>query len=294
MSLRTDSAGGFSDITTPGDALCIMRMVCVEFLGGEDGYDDTSADSHSGRCQETGTWRTLMGMTATAVRVVDPPLGVCRPGSRTNVLKSGHWRDSRRREEMLFRSVLPGRGRVYAAQDAGARWIAANSSLLRVELLRRVLIQRRGLVPGRDFAVKGVPRTVWDAERLSLRDPSHFEHWLVERVGAFPSKKTLEGVHGHVYYSTDDGCRGMAIRVRRRGLRPRDVRELDAVIKAHDEVELGGILSLEEPSRRTRQLVDNSPLLRLKGKERRHVYSSIQLLTVKDVVERGWTFDVPS
>jgi hypothetical protein len=59
--------------------------------------------------------------------------------------------------------------------------------------------ERFRLVEGVHFDVDGIPVSVEQAEELFRRDPFQFEHWLVERVGGFPTKKTGDkGVDGRL------------------------------------------------------------------------------------------------
>lgn len=79
---------------------------------------------------------------------------------------------------------------IYAAHETERRWIGCDIAILSIKIMREVLTgERYRLVEGKHFDVSGIPVSVEQAEELFKRDPFQFEHWLVERVGGFPTKK---------------------------------------------------------------------------------------------------------
>ena len=79
---------------------------------------------------------------------------------------------------------------VYAAQETGRKWIGCDIAILAVRLIREVFAERYQQVEGEHYEVDGIPVSVEQAQELFHKNPFQFEHWIVERVGAFPTKKT--------------------------------------------------------------------------------------------------------
>jgi site-specific DNA-methyltransferase (adenine-specific) len=181
---------------------------------------------------------------------------------------------------------------IYAAEELGRKWIGCDIAILSIKLVREILTgDRYRLVEGADFDVTGVPVSVEQARELFKQDPFQFEHWLVERVGGFPTKKTGDkGVDGRLYFETQDGLKAMVLSVKGGKLRPTDVRDLIGVLANLPDTEMAGFLSLEEPSPKMREAAAECGQYEYNGV----MYDRLQFLTVKDILEDKREFHTPS
>ena len=180
----------------------------------------------------------------------------------------------------------------YAAQDTGREWIGCDIAILAVRLVEDHLKLWYDLERGADYETTGIPNSVESAQRLFQEDPFQFEHWIVERVGAFPTKKTGDkGVDGVLYFDMDGGDLGkMVLSVKGGNIRPSDIRDLQGVLHTDPDAHLAGFLSLREPTRAMREAASSDGQWSYKGE----TYDAIQLLTVQDVVEGKRLFQTPT
>ena len=91
---------------------------------------------------------------------------------------------------------------IYSAVENERRWIGCDVAILSIKLIRETLTGNEyRLVEGHDFDVDGIPVSVEQAQELFKRDPFQFEHWIVERVGGFATKKTGDrGIDGRMSF----------------------------------------------------------------------------------------------
>ena len=143
-----------------------------------------------------------------------------------------------------------------------------------------------------EYETTGIPNSVESAGVLFKQDPFQFEHWIVERVGAFPTKKTGDkGVDGVMYYDLDDGEMGkMILSVKGGNIRPSDVRDLEGTRSVDGMAHLAGFISLKEPTKAMRQAANDAGKWQYKG----DTYDKVQLLTVKEIVEDKRLFRTPT
>lgn len=181
---------------------------------------------------------------------------------------------------------------IYAAQEMGRKWIGCDVAILAIKLIReRLTSERYRLVEDVHFRVDGIPVSVEQAEELFSRDPFQFEHWLVERVGGFPTKKTGDkGIDGRLYFETQDGLKAMVLSVKGGKLRPTDVRDLVGVLSGEPDTEMAGFLSLQEPSKAMRDAGAKAMQYTYNGVK----YDRVQFLTVKDILEDKREFHTPT
>jgi DNA modification methylase len=181
---------------------------------------------------------------------------------------------------------------IYSAQKNERQWIGCDIAILSVKLIREVLTSERyRLVEGKNFEVDGIPVSVEQAEELFKRDPFQFEHWFVERVGGFPTKKTGDkGIDGRMYFETKAGLKAMVLSVKGGKLRPTDVRDLRGVLADLPDTEMAGFLSLQEPSKAMREAASLAGQFEYGGVK----YDRVQFLTVKDVLESKKDFHTPT
>ena len=123
------------------------------------------------------------------------------------------------------------------------------------------------------------------------RDPFQFEHWIVERVGGFPTKKTGDrGIDGRMYFEVQGGLKAMVLSVKGGHVRPTDVRDLVGVLSHETDTEMAGFLSLQEPSKAMREAGAMAGQYEYNGVK----YDRVQFLTVKDILEDKREFHTPT
>lgn len=181
---------------------------------------------------------------------------------------------------------------IYAAEELGRKWIGCDIAILAIKLIREHLTSDKfRLVENVHFDVSGIPVSVEQAEELFKRDPFQFEHWLVERVGGFPTKKTGDrGIDGRMYFETKNGLKAMVLSVKGGKLRPTDVRDLRGVLADEPETEMAGFLSLQEPSPKMREVAALAGQYEYGGV----AYDRLQFLTVREILEDHREFHTPS
>ena len=181
---------------------------------------------------------------------------------------------------------------IYSAVENERRWIGCDVAILSIKLIRETLTGNEyRLVEGHDFDVDGIPVSVEQAQELFKRDPFQFEHWIVERVGGFPTKKTGDrGIDGRMYFETKDGLRAMVLSVKGGSLRPTDVRDLRGVLADQPDTEMAGFLSLQEPSKAMREAAALAGQFEYGGVK----YDRMQFLTVREILEDKREFRTPT
>jgi DNA modification methylase len=181
---------------------------------------------------------------------------------------------------------------IYSAQKNGRRWIGCDIAILSIKLVREILTgDDYRLVEGVHFDVDGIPVSVEQAEELFKADPFQFEHWLVERIGGFPTKKTGDkGIDGRMYFETREGLKAMVLSVKGGKLRPTDVRDLVGVLNSEPGAEMAGFLSLQEPSKAMREAGASAGQFTYNEVK----YDRVQFLTVKDILEGKREFKSPT
>lgn len=181
---------------------------------------------------------------------------------------------------------------IYAAVQNERRWIGCDIAILSIKLMREILTgDKYRLVEDVHFDVSGIPVSVEQAEELFKRDPFQFEHWIVERIGGFPTKKTGDkGIDGRMYFETREGLRAMVLSVKGGKLRPTDVRDLRGVLADEPDTEMAGFLSLQEPTKAMREAASLAGQFEYGGTK----YDRIQFLTAKEILEGKREFHTPS
>jgi DNA modification methylase len=181
---------------------------------------------------------------------------------------------------------------IYSAEKNGRHWIGCDIAILSIKLIREILTgDEYRLVEGVNFDVTGIPVGVEQAEELWKENPFQFEHWIVERVGGFPTKKTGDkGIDGRMYFETQHGLKAMVLSVKGGNLRPTDVRDLIGVMANEPDTELAGFLSLHEPSKAMREAAAKAGQYTYSGVK----YDRVQFLTAKDILEAKREFHTPT
>lgn len=181
---------------------------------------------------------------------------------------------------------------IYSAVKNDRKWIGCDIAILSIKLIREILTgEDFRLVEGHDFDVDGIPVSVEQSEELFKRDPFQFEHWLVERIGGFPTKKTGDkGIDGRMYFETREGLKSMVLSVKGGSIRPTDVRDLRGVLEREHDTAMAGFLSLKPPSKAMIEEAAAAGQYEYAGNR----YDRLQLLTVKDILEDKRDFHTPT
>lgn len=180
---------------------------------------------------------------------------------------------------------------IYAAEKLKREWIGCDVAILSIKMMREVLCTKYKLTEEKDFDVRGIPVSEEQAQELFKRDPFQFEHWLVERVGGFPTKKTGDkGIDGRIYFETHHGLKSVVLSVKGGKLRPTDVRDLRGVLADQTDAEIAGFLSLQQPSKAMLEAASLAGQYEYKG----IMYDRIQFLTVKEILEDKREFHTPT
>jgi DNA modification methylase len=181
---------------------------------------------------------------------------------------------------------------VYSAEKNERKWIGCDVAILSIKLVREILTgEHYRLVEGVHFDVDGIPVSVEQAEELFKRDPFQFEHWIVERVGGFPTKKTGDkGIDGRMYFETKEGLKCMVLSVKGGGIRPTDLRDLRGVLERDRDMTMAGFLSLKPPSKAMWEEAATAGQFEYGGIK----YDRMQLLTVSDILEEKREFHTPT
>lgn len=181
---------------------------------------------------------------------------------------------------------------IYAAHSAGRNWIGCDIAILPIRLVQRQLEKEYRLVEGTHFEIRGVPVSVEQAEVLFKEDPYQFQHWLVEKVGGFPTQRRSgdQGVDGRLYFETMDGLHEMVLSVKGGAIRPTDIRDLRGVLDREPNAKMAGFLSLRRPTKAMQMEASSAGSYIYQ----RHKYDKIQFLTVADILEAKKAFNTPT
>lgn len=181
---------------------------------------------------------------------------------------------------------------IYSAVKNERRWIGCDIAILSIKLVREILTgEEYRLVEDVHFDTSGVPVSVEQAQELFKSDPFQFEHWIVERIGGFPTKKTGDrGIDGRLYFDTRQGLKSMVLSVKGGKLRPTDVRDLVGVLAHEHDTEMAGFLSLQEPTKAMWEAAAKAGQFSYEGVQ----YDRVQFLTVAEILEGKREFHTPT
>lgn len=180
---------------------------------------------------------------------------------------------------------------IYAAHETGRKWIGCDVAILAIRLIREQLATRYGLIEDEHFVIDGIPNSVEAARELWDTDKFQFEHWAVERVGGFPTKKTADkGIDGRIYFETQKELAVMVLSVKGGSVRPTDIRDLTGVLSTEPGARLAGFISMHEPSKAMKEAAAKAGTWEYRGVQ----YPRVQLLTVEEIVEGKKYFQLPT
>lgn len=181
---------------------------------------------------------------------------------------------------------------VYAAVETQREWMGCDIAILSVRLIQDRLVSKYRLTENVHFQVDGIPVSVEQAEELFRSDRFQFQHWLVERVGGFPSHKKSGdlGIDGRVFLETIRGFKEVILSVKGGKVQPRDVRDLRGVLEREQNAVLSALLTLQEPSAAMKREAAEAGMYEYGGRK----YDRIQFLTVRQILEEKRQLDSPT
>jgi DNA modification methylase len=180
---------------------------------------------------------------------------------------------------------------IYAAHEAGRRWIGCDIAILSVRIVRDVLEKRYGLRDGIEYDVTGVPLSVEGAQELFTHDARQFQHWAVELCGGFVNSKYSgdRGIDGRLWFETKTGLRAMVLSVKGGRSGPAHIRELAGTMAAEPQVEMAGFICLQPPTRAMHDAAAAAGMFEYQGRG----YPRLQIRAIEDLLN-GRGFDTPT
>ncbi len=182
---------------------------------------------------------------------------------------------------------------IYAAEQNGRSWIGCDIAILSIQLITDNLTAKYQLNKEINFSVSGIPVSEEQAQELWNRDKHQFQHWIVEKVGGFPTKKKSndQGIDGRVYFETKDGLKDMTLSVKGgKNVKPVDIREIRGVLEREENSEIAGFLSIVPPTKAMKEEAARAGFYEYMGVR----YERIQFLTVQQILEEKRSFHTPS
>ena len=185
-----------------------------------------------------------------------------------------------------------------AAYRLKRKWVGIDIAIHAIKRVARIrLTDRCGLVEGRDFELRGVPRDLEGARDLWSRDKYHFQKWAVEQVDGFvTTRQTADGgIDGRLYFAHPDhrDLQSMVIEVKGgASVNITDVRALGDVLRRDDALLAGLIVMDQLPTRKAQnfhRLMAEAGDLDVLGMK----YPRMQMLTVPQVLA-GERFATPT
>lgn len=180
---------------------------------------------------------------------------------------------------------------IYAAHELNRQWIGCDIAILAVRLVEERLREQYNLAEDTHFEVNGIPNSEDSATALFKHDPFQFEHWAVELVGGFPTKKTGDkGIDGRIYFETKKGLGQMILSVKGGKIRPTDIRDLRGVLSTQQGTVLGGFISLQNPTGPMKSAAAEAGTWTYEE----HEFPKVQILTIREIVEDKRFFKMPT
>lgn len=182
---------------------------------------------------------------------------------------------------------------INAALKNNRKWIGCDIAILPVKLIKEQLTSVHRLKENKHFEIDGIPVSYEQADILSIKDKHQFQHWLVEQVGGFPTvkKSNDKGIDGRLYIKTSEGLKEMVLSVKGgKSVSTDEIRELRGVLDREDKAVMAGYLSLIEPTQGMYDEVAKAGMWEHEGVK----YPKMQILHVKEILEDGKAFEVPS
>jgi adenine specific DNA methylase Mod len=184
---------------------------------------------------------------------------------------------------------------IEAAHETGRKWIGIDITHLAIEVIGKRLT-KLGLKEEKDYVIDSrfAPPTLPDIEMLARKDKHTFQGWALQQAGieAFQLKPGPDrGIDARKVFFDPPGSnerREIIVSVKGGQLPATCVRDLIGTVH-RERAHIGVLITLNPPTRNMVRDAAEAPAYR--GGDRR-IYSGIQILTVKDLLD-GHTLEYP-
>jgi site-specific DNA-methyltransferase (adenine-specific) len=181
---------------------------------------------------------------------------------------------------------------IEAAEQLGRSWIGIDVTICAIDVIEERLAKTH---PTAKYRLKGVPKTLQEAEALAKQDRYGFQWWALQRVGV-ETKETKrgpdQGIDGRIRFHDEAAGRGRAKQVlisvkSGQNVGVRDVRELSEVVR-RENAQIGALLTLRPPTREMRRAAASGEYY--ESPWGRH--PRLQIITVEELLH-GTRIDYP-
>jgi DNA modification methylase len=181
---------------------------------------------------------------------------------------------------------------IEAAENLGRRWIGIDITICAIDVITERLARSR--VRPDSFRLKGLPKTLQEAEALARHDRYQFQWWALQRVGV-DTKETKRGpdhgIDGRIYFHPEGAKRGKSqqviVSVKSGDVTLAHLRELSEVVR-RERAQIGVLVTLRPPTRgMLKAIADGEYYQSPWGKHKR-----LQIITVTDLFA-GARIDYP-
>ena len=181
-----------------------------------------------------------------------------------------------------------------ASQRLNRQWIGIDIAFHAIRRVSAVRLKEKcGLVEGKDYEIRGIPSTLEAATDLWKRDDYHFQTWVVETVGGFPTThRTNDGeVDGRIYFYEGEETKAMKLSVKGgENIKPEMLRALAGVID--ENYPIGGFITRKTLGTRQKQNFLNFCTEKGEVEINGIPYPRLQILSVQEILE-GKRFNTP-
>jgi adenine specific DNA methylase Mod len=141
---------------------------------------------------------------------------------------------------------------VAVAERLNRKWIGIDVSYLSIDVIMK-RFEKNGIIKGKDFVVKGVPKDVLSAVKLAEAEPFQFEIWAVSQLNATPTVKSgdkgVDGVINFIDHSKKENVGKGIISVKGgHSINPGMVRDLKGTLQSQN-ADFGILITTEKPTK---------------------------------------------
>ncbi|MCK4352738.1 restriction endonuclease [candidate division WOR-3 bacterium] len=180
---------------------------------------------------------------------------------------------------------------VVAAEKLNRKWIGIDITSLAVDVMENRLKDAFGRSVS--YEVKGIPKSVKDAEDLAQRDRLRFQEWAVRRIpGAMPAPRGVadRGIDGTISFLDPETRKAnrIIVQVKSGTVNPAVIRDLRGVIE-REKAEMGVLITLKEPTKGMKTEAASAGFYKSPAGED---YPKLQILKVEELLA-GYTIKYP-
>lgn len=192
-----------------------------------------------------------------------------------------------------------------AAEKLKKRWVGIDICLLATTAMEKRLQESFNRHQGKDYELHGIPVTTEQAVKLAVTDNSkrgegrfQFQYWAIESVGGFAStKKTGDGgVDGSIYFyknlQTQELGRMIVSVKSDKHVKISQLRDLIGTL-SNSDADMAGLVCLDEPTDGMRAEARAAGMVTVDYGVTKIEVPKVQILSVKDIIERKKKFDTP-